>query len=76
MRKLCRALVDLMGDHPPTMYWLSIDRVRDRLGVSIEKVDEAVIYAVEANLVLVDGLPAQHSLAVTHDGRMLVKERR
>jgi hypothetical protein len=73
VRKLCRALVELMGDHAPTMYWLSIDRVRDRLDVSIEKVDAAVTYAVKANLVLADSLPEPHSLTVTHDGWGLAK---
>jgi hypothetical protein len=76
VRKLCSALVELMGDRPPTMYWVSIDRVRDRLGVSIEKMDAAVIYAVQANLVLADSLPEPHSLTVTHDGWVLAKGRR
>lgn len=69
---LCRALVE-MGASRRTAYWLSIDRVREALGVPLEELDQAVAYAVAHHLVRADGLPA-HSLTVTYDGLMLAKK--
>jgi len=39
----------------------------------LEKVDEAVAWAVAHNLVAADGLPA-HGLTVTHEGIMLAEK--
>jgi len=70
--KLCRALVEMTGDRR-TAYWVSIDRVQERLAVPLEELDQVVAYAVEANLVRTDSPSEPHSLSVTYDGLTLAK---
>jgi hypothetical protein len=53
------------------MYWLSIDRVRERLDVSMAEIDQAVAYALKARLVLASSKIEPHSITVTPEGWML-----
>jgi RIO-like serine/threonine protein kinase len=71
---LCRALVDATATGR-SAYWLSINGVRETLGVTHEELDYAVKYAVSAGLVRSDEVPAR-SLTVTFEGIDLAKARR
>jgi hypothetical protein len=66
---LCRALIATIGHKQPP-YWTSIDSIRRALGVPLDELEAAVIYAVAQGLVQVEGQPAT-KLAVTPSGTML-----
>jgi hypothetical protein len=63
---LCRALVAATKNRK-TASWMSVDQIRETLGVPLQQLNEAVADAITHNLVRVDGRPAV-SLTVTMDG--------
>lgn len=71
---LCRALA-AASEGRGYQWWVSVDPIRQALGVSVEAFREAVAYAVKHNLVLANAAPA-HSISLAEGGRVLANKGR